>query len=100
MSFEWISETVSRTPINLRGLRSYGFDGVGMDQVGSERPKWGRNGPSVLDTYLIYLFEARAIRNGYRILKGWSNIYVALQTNIEHDKHTSLSKAIKLSVSR
>ena len=38
-----------------------------MTQVGSEWPKWGQNGPSELDTYLMYFFEARAIRNGYRI---------------------------------
>ena len=71
-----------------------------MTQVRSECPKWGRNGPSVLDTYLMYLFEAQAVRNGYRILEGRYNMYVALQTNIEHDKHTSLSKAIKLPLSR
>ena len=38
-----------------------------MTQVGSEWSKWGRNGPSALDTYFIYLFEARAVRNGYII---------------------------------
>ena len=38
-----------------------------MTKVGSEWPKWGRNGPSVLDTYFMYLFEARAVRNGYCI---------------------------------
>ena len=38
-----------------------------MTQVGSEWPKWGRNGPSALDTYLMYLFESQAVRNSYRI---------------------------------
>ena len=71
-----------------------------MAQVGPELPKWGRNGPSELDTYLTYLFEASAVRNGYGIFEGQSNMYVALQRNIECDKHTSLSKAIKLPLSR
>ena len=66
-----------------------------MAVTGSEWPKWGRNGPSALDTYLMFLFKARAVRNGYRIFEGRSNMYVALQTKIERDKHTSLSKAIK-----
>ena len=70
-----------------------------MAQVGSEWLKWGRNGPSALDTYLMYLFEARAVRNGYCIFEGSSNMYVALQMNVERDKHTSLSKAIKLPLS-
>ena len=38
-----------------------------MGVTGSEWPKWGQNGPSALDTYLMYLFEARAVRNGYCI---------------------------------
>ena len=38
-----------------------------MTQVGSEWPKWIQNGQSALDTYLIYLFEAPAIRNSYHI---------------------------------
>ena len=71
-----------------------------MGVTGSEWPKWGHNGPSALDMHLIYLLEARAVINGYRILEGRSNIYVALQTNIEHDKYTSLIKAIKLPLSR
>ena len=71
-----------------------------MAQVGSECPKWGRNGPSVLDTYLMYFFEAQAVRNGYCIFEGQSNMYVALQTNIKRGKHTSLSKAIKLPLSQ
>ena len=70
-----------------------------MAQVGSEWPKWGQNGPSVLDTYLIYFFDAQAVRNGYSICEARSNTYVALQTNIERDKHTSLSKPIKLPLS-
>ena len=69
----------------------YGYDRVGMAQVGSEWTNWGRNGPSALNTYLMYLFEARAVGNGYRIFEGRSNMYVTLQTNIKHDKHTSLS---------
>ena len=76
MSFEWINETVDGTHIHLRGLSQYGCDSVGITQVGSEWPKWGRNGPSALDTYLMYLFEAQAVRNGYRIFEGRSNIYV------------------------
>ena len=71
-----------------------------MGVTGSEWPKWGQNGPSALDTYLMYLFESRAVRNGYSIFEDRSNMYVALQTNIERDKHTSLSKAIKLPLSR
>ena len=71
-----------------------------MDVTGLKWPNWGRNGPSALDTYLIYLFEERAVRNGYHIFEGQSNIYVALQTNIKHDKHTSLSKSIKLPLPR
>ena len=38
-----------------------------MTRVGSEWTKWGLNGPSALDMYLMYLFEARSVRNGYRI---------------------------------
>ena len=45
-----------------------------MIQVGLECPKWGRNGPSALDTYLMYFLEARAVRNSYRIFEGQSNI--------------------------
>ena len=71
-----------------------------MGVIGSEWTKWGRNGLSALDTYLMYFFKARAVRNGYRILEGQSNMYVAFQTNIEQDKHTRLSKAIKLLLSR
>ena len=66
-----------------------------MGVKGSAWTKWGRNGASALDTYLMYLFKARAVMNGYRIFEGQSNMYVALQTNIERDKHTSLSKSIK-----
>ena len=61
-----------------------------MGVIGSEWPKWGRNDPSALDTYFMYLFEARAVSNGYRIFESQSNMYVAFQTNIERDKHTSL----------
>ena len=70
-----------------------------MGVTGSKWTKWGRNVPSALSTYLMYFFEARAVRNGYRIFKGRSNMYVVLQKNIEHDKHTSLSKVIKLPLS-
>ena len=70
-----------------------------MGVTGSKWPKRGRNGPSELSTYWMYLFKARAIRNGYLIFKGQLNMYVALQTNIEHNKHTILSKAIKLPLS-
>ena len=70
-----------------------------MDVTWSEFTKWGHNGPSELDTYLTYLFEASAVRNGYGIFEGQSNMYVALQTNIERDMHTSLSEAIKLPLS-
>ena len=71
-----------------------------MAQVGSEWPKWGQNGPSALDQYLMYLFDAKAVRNGYSILESISNTYVALQTNIKRNKHTILSETIKLSLSR
>ena len=70
-----------------------------MGVTGSEWPKWGHNGPNALDMYLMYLFYARAVRNGYSIFEARSNTYVALQTNIERDKHTSLSKAIKIPLS-
>ena len=70
-----------------------------MTQAGSKCPKWGRNGPSALDTYLMYFFEERAVSNGYRIFEGRSNMYVVLQTNIKRDNHTSLSKAINLPLS-
>ena len=75
---------------------------IGMAKVGSEWPKWGQNGARALDTYLMYLFDAQAIRNGYSIFEARSNMYVALQTIIERDKtkHTSLSKPIKLPLSR
>ena len=73
---------------------------VTMGVTGSEWTKWVRNGPSALDTYLMYLFEARSVRNGYSIFEAQSNTYVALQTNIERDKHTSLSKPINLPISR
>ena len=70
-----------------------------MGVTGSKWPKWGRNGPSALSKHLMYLFEARAIRNSYLIFKGQLNMYVDLQTSIEHDKHTNLIKAIKLPLS-
>ena len=70
-----------------------------MGVIGSEWLKWGRNGPSVLDTYLMYLFGEQAVRNGYHIFESVSNMYVALHMNIERDKHTSLSKEIKLPLS-
>ena len=38
-----------------------------MGVKGSAWTKWGRNGASALDTYLMFLFEAQAVRNGYRI---------------------------------
>ena len=60
-----------------------------MGVLGSKWPKWGRNGRSVFDMYLIYLFEERAIRNCFCIFEGQSNMYVSLQTNIERDEHTS-----------
>ena len=71
-----------------------------MGVTGPEWPKWGQNVPSALDTYLIYLFEERAVRNGYSIFEALSNMYVALQKNIERDKHTSLSKPTKLPLYR
>ena len=71
-----------------------------MGVTGSEWPRWGQNGPSVLDTYLMYLFGVQAVRNSYSIFEARSNTYVALQTNIERDKHKSLSKPIKLPLSR
>ena len=67
-----------------------------MAQVGWEWPKCCQNGSSAFDMYLMYLFEARTVRNGYRIFEVQSNMYVALQTNIKRDKLTVLSKAIKL----
>ena len=70
MSFEWINETVARTPIRLWILSQYGYGGVGMAQVGSEWPKWGRNGPSALRMHLMYLFGAQAVGNCYCILEG------------------------------
>ena len=63
--------------------------------TGSEWPKWGQNGPSALDTYLMSLFDEQAVGNGY-IFEALSNMDVTLQTNIERDKHISLSKPIKL----
>ena len=71
-----------------------------MAQVGSEWPKWGQKGPIELDTYLMYFFNARSSRDGYSIFEARSNKYVAFQTNIERDKHTSLSKPIKLPLSQ
>ena len=47
-----------------------------MGVIGSEWPKWGRNGPSALYAYLMYLFESQAVRNGYCIFEGQSNMYV------------------------
>ena len=41
----------------------------------------------------MYLFEARAVGNGYHILEGRSSMYVTFQTNIDYDKHTRFSKA-------
>ena len=41
----------------------------------------------------MYFFEAQSVGNVYHGLEGRSNMYVMLKTNIEHDKHTSLSKA-------
>ena len=38
-----------------------------MVVTGSEWPKWGQNGPSALYTYLMYFFDAQAVRNGYSI---------------------------------
>ena len=67
-----------------------------MTHVGSEWPKWVQNFQSALYTYLIDLFDAQAVMNGYIIFEAWSNKYVDFQTNIEHDNHTSLSKPIKL----
>ena len=71
-----------------------------MAQVGSEWHKWGQNGPSTLDTYLMYLFDAKSVTNGYNTFEDRSNTYVALQTNVERDKHISLSKPIKSTLSR
>ena len=71
-----------------------------MAQVGSECPKQGQNGPSALDTYLMYLFDAQAVSNGCSIFEALSNMYVVLQTNIELNNHTRLSKPMKLPLSR
>ena len=71
-----------------------------MAQVGLEWPKWGQNGPSALDMYLMYLFDAQAVGDGYSIFEARSNTYVTLQTNIKRDKHRSLSKPINLPLSR
>ena len=71
-----------------------------MGVTGLKLLKWGQNGPSALDTYLMYLYDAQAVKNGYSIFEARSNTYVALQTNIERDKHTSLSKPIKLLLSQ
>ena len=71
-----------------------------MGVTGLEWPKWGQNGPSASDTYLMYLFDAKSLRNGYSIFESQSNMCVALQTNIERDKHKSLSKPIKLPLSQ
>ena len=71
-----------------------------MGVTGSEWTKWGQNGPSTLDTYLMYLFETQSVRNGYSIFEDRSNMYVALQMIIERDNHTSLSKLIKLPLSQ
>ena len=100
MSFEWINETVVGAELIWVLWGRNDPNGLRMAQVGLEWPKLGQNGPSVLDVYLMYLFEAQAIRNGYCIFEGRSNMYVTLQTNIERNKHTSLSKAIKLPLSR
>ena len=63
-----------------------------MTQVGSECPKWGRNGPSTLDTYLMYLFNARSVRNGYRICDNEA-VYNNASTPESHlrKKHHSIS---------
>ena len=50
--------------------------------MGVTESMWGRNDPSALRTYLMYLFKARAVGGGYLILEGRSNMYVTLQTNI------------------
>ena len=71
-----------------------------MAEVGLEWPKWNWNAPSVLDTYLMYLFNVKAVRNSYSIFEAQSSTYVALQTNIERDMHTILSKPIKLPLSQ
>ena len=60
-----------------------------MGVTRSECPKWGQNVPSALDTYLMYLFDAQAVRKGYIIFEARSNTYVALQTKIECDKKAS-----------
>ena len=60
-----------------------------MCVTGSEWLKWGQNGPSALDTYLMYFFDARAVKNGCSIFESRSNTYIVLQTNIERDKRTS-----------
>ena len=66
-----------------------------MAQVGSEWPKWGQDGPSAFDTYLIYLFDAQAVRNGYSIFDSPSNRchvadeHVTLQTNMSCCRRTS-----------
>ena len=73
---------------------------IDIGVTGSEWPKRGQNGPSALDTYLMYLFDAQAVRNGYSIFEALSNMDLALLTNIERDKHISLSKPIKLTLSR
>ena len=59
--------------------------------MGSEWPKWGRNSPSALDGYLIYLFEARAVRNGYRICNNEA-VYKNVSTPKSHlrKKHHSI----------
>ena len=70
-----------------------------MGVTGLECPKWGRNGPSALYAYLMYFFDAQAVRNGYSFFEARSNTYLSLQMNIKRDKHTSLSKPIKLPLS-
>ena len=50
---------------------------IDIGVTGSEWPKWGQNGPLAFDTYLMYLFDAQAVRNGYSIFDARS--YKALQ---------------------
>ena len=46
-------------------LGYYGCDRAEMAQVGSEWPKWGQNGLSALDKYLMYLFDAQVVIKYY-----------------------------------
>ena len=40
-----------------------------MGVKGLAWPKCGQNGSSSLDTYLMYFFDAQAVRNGYIIFE-------------------------------